>query len=149
MDDLNSMKYLEAIVKETLRLYPSVPVFTRQLETTLNIKNYIIPPKTTIVIYPYILHRTEEIYPNPEEFIPERFLNEDNKSKFLFGYLPFSAGPRNCVGQKFAMHQMKILISTILRKLKIETLGKKEDILISAQVITRIESLPKIKFYKI
>ncbi|XP_025410330.1 cytochrome P450 4C1-like isoform X2 [Sipha flava] len=149
MEDLNSMKYLEAIIKETLRLYPSVPVFTRQLETTLNIKNYIIPPKTTIVIYPYILHRTEEIYPNPEEFIPERFLNEDNKSKFLFGYLPFSAGPRNCVGQKFAMHQMKILISTILRKLKIETLGKKEDILISAQVITRIESLPKIKFYKI
>lgn len=55
---------------------------------------------TTLVIYPYILHRTEEIYPNPEEFIPERFLIEENKSKFLFGYLPFSAGARNCVGNK-------------------------------------------------
>lgn len=55
----------------------------------------------TIVIYPFILHRTEEIYPDPEEFIPERFLDEHNKSKFLFGYLPFSAGPRNCIGNTF------------------------------------------------
>lgn len=54
---------------------------------------------TTILIMPYILHRTEEIYYNAEEFIPERFFDEDNKSKFLFGYLPFSAGPRNCIGK--------------------------------------------------
>lgn len=54
---------------------------------------------TAMVIYPYILHRNEEIYPNPEEFIPERFLDQNNKSKFLYGYLPFSAGARNCIGK--------------------------------------------------
>lgn len=54
---------------------------------------------TTVTVYPYILHRREDIYPNPEEFIPERFLDENNKAKFLFGYIPFSAGARNCIGK--------------------------------------------------
>jgi len=53
---------------------------------------------TTMAIFPYVLHRNENIYPKPEEFIPERFLDEENKSKFLFGYIPFSAGARNCIG---------------------------------------------------
>lgn len=58
---------------------------------------------TTIIVYPYVLHRTEELYPNPEEFIPERFLDEANKSKLLYGYLPFSAGKRNCIGNIFLL----------------------------------------------
>jgi cytochrome P450 len=62
------------------------------------IENYSIPPMTTVVIFPYILHRNENIYSKPEDFIPERFLDEENKSKFLFGYIPFSAGARNCIG---------------------------------------------------
>jgi len=53
---------------------------------------------TTIAVYPFILHRNEDIYPDAEEFIPERFLDEENKAKFQFGYLPFSAGARNCIG---------------------------------------------------
>lgn len=60
--------------------------------------NYKIPPRTILLIYTYILHRNEDIFPEPEKFIPERFLNEENKSKYLFGYIPFSAGPRNCIG---------------------------------------------------
>lgn len=64
----------------------------------LFIEKYTIPPMTTMAIFPYILHRNENIYPKPEEFIPERFLDEENKSKFLFEYIPFSAGARNCIG---------------------------------------------------
>ncbi|XP_025204847.1 cytochrome P450 4C1-like isoform X2 [Melanaphis sacchari] len=149
MEDLNAMKYLEAVIKESLRMYPSVPAFTRNLEKPLQLKNYTIPPMTTITVYPSILHRNEDIYPNPEEFIPERFLEKENKAKFLFGYLPFSAGARNCIGQKYAMNQMKIVISTILRNAKFESLGRIEDIQISTQLIMRIESIPNMKFYKL
>ncbi|KAL5234003.1 hypothetical protein ACI65C_001413 [Semiaphis heraclei] len=149
MEDLNAMKYIEAVIKESLRLYPSVPGITRHLQTPLQLKNYIIPPMTTIAVYPFILHRSEDIYPNAEEFIPERFLDEENKAKFQFGYLPFSAGARNCIGQKYAMNQMKIVVSTILRYAKFETLGVKEDIQISTQLVLRIESLPKMKFVKL
>eukprot|EP00102_Acyrthosiphon_pisum_P012478 XP_008181647.2 PREDICTED: cytochrome P450 4C1 [Acyrthosiphon pisum] len=149
MEDLNAMKYLEAVIKESLRMYPSVPAFTRELDKPLQLNKYIIPPMTTITVYPFILHRNEDIYPDAEEFIPERFLDEENKAKFIFGYLPFSAGARNCIGQKYAMNQMKIVVSTILRNAKFESLGRKEDIQISTQLIIRIESLPKMKFYKL
>ncbi|KAE9541693.1 hypothetical protein AGLY_003684 [Aphis glycines] len=130
MDDLNAMRYLDAVIKETLRLYPSVPSFTRELNTTLQLKNYTIPPMTTMAIFPYVLHRNENIYPKPEEFIPER-------------YIPFSAGARNCIGQKYAMNQMKTVISTVLRNARIVSSGCKEDIKISMQLLIRIESLPK------
>lgn len=63
-----------------------------------SLENYSIPPMTTMAVFPYILHRNENIFKQPEDFIPERFLDEDNKSKFLFSYIPFSAGARNCIG---------------------------------------------------
>lgn len=67
---------------------------------------------TTITVYPFILHRNEDIYPNAEEFIPERFLVEENKGKFIFGYLPFSAGARNCIGINIAF-VLNIIIQNI------------------------------------
>lgn len=62
------------------------------------LENYSIPPTTTIMIFPYIIHRNEDVFSNSEEFIPERFLDDENNSKFLSAYIPFSAGPRNCIG---------------------------------------------------
>ncbi|XP_050535079.1 uncharacterized protein LOC126902099 [Daktulosphaira vitifoliae] len=146
MEDINNMKYLENVIKECLRIYPSVPQITRQLNDDLQLSNYIIPRNTVLSILPYVIHRNEELYPDPEKFDPERFSDEDNKSKFLFGYLPFSAGQRNCIGQKFAMLQIKIVISTILRRLNFKTLGTRDDIKISSELLIRFDSLPEMEF---
>lgn len=70
------------------------------------LEKYSIPPLTTAVVYPYILHRNQDIFKNPDKFIPERFLEEDNKSNFLFGYLPFSAGSRNCIGKFIHLYNL-------------------------------------------
>ncbi|XP_015368249.1 PREDICTED: cytochrome P450 4C1-like [Diuraphis noxia] len=147
--DLKSMKYLDRVIKETLRLYPSVPSVTRMLKQHLHIREYEIPPDTVIVILPYLLHREEKHFPNPLTFDPDRFLPENSINRHPYAFIPFSAGPRNCIGQKFAMYQMKTVISTVIRKMRIETLGSQDDIKISTQLILRPESLPNIKLTKI
>ena len=71
----------------------------------------------------YYAHRNPEFFPNPEEFIPERFMEENQSKRSAFAYTPFSAGPKNCIGQKFAMLEFKALISKTLRYYELLPLG--------------------------
>ncbi|CAH1399865.1 unnamed protein product [Nezara viridula] len=117
--DLNKMEYLDMVIKEVLRLYPSVPIITRSLTEDLKINESITVPAGCIAaIMPYFVHRSAKHWDNPEEFRPERF--DTGISRHPFSFIPFSAGPRNCIGQKFAMMEMKTMLSAILRKCKLE-----------------------------
>nr|QGW08832.1 cytochrome P450 [Sitobion avenae]QRY28575.1 cytochrome P450 CYP4CJ1 [Sitobion avenae] len=145
MEDLKAMPNLERVIKETMRLYPSVTGITRTLKEPLHLDKYTIPSKSVMVVVPHLLHRDENIYPNPEQFDPDRFLPEQCNGRHPYAYIPFSAGPRNCIGQKFAMYQMKTVLSTILRYTIVETLGTQKSIVISTQLIMRADYLPNVK----
>ncbi|XP_050435227.1 cytochrome P450 4C1-like isoform X2 [Adelges cooleyi] len=145
MEDLRAMPILERVIKETMRLYPSVPGIQRKLNQPLHLKNHIIPAGSVVGIIIYLLHRDESMYPNPEAFNPDRFLPEHCNDRHPFGYIPFSAGPRNCIGQKFAMYQMKTVISTVVRCMKLETLGTQKDIVVVPEMVLRAVSLPSVK----
>ncbi|XP_022171029.1 cytochrome P450 4C1-like [Myzus persicae] len=145
MEDLKAMTNLERVIKETMRLYPSVTGITRTLKEPLRLDKYTIPSKSVMVVVPHLLHRDENIYPNPEQFDPDRFLPEQCNGRHPYAYIPFSAGPRNCIGQKFAMYQMKTVLSTILRYTIVETLGTQQSIVISTQLIMRADYLPSVK----
>ncbi|KAI4462999.1 cytochrome p450 family 4 [Holotrichia oblita] len=98
-DILNNMKYLERVLKESLRLYPSVPMFGRRIsETVTTYTGYTLPPGTDIMVRVFDMHRDPSIFSDPEKFDPDRFLPEKVKDRHPFAYLPFSAGPRNCIG---------------------------------------------------
>ncbi|KRT79164.1 cytochrome P450 [Oryctes borbonicus] len=116
---LQQMKYLEKVMKEVLRLYPSVPMFGRQLEEDSEFEGEIIPKGVTLTIFPYGMHRDAKLYPDPEKFDPERFTLENQNKRNPFGYVPFSAGPRNCIGQRFAMLEMKTTLSNLIRNFEI------------------------------
>ncbi|XP_018350461.1 PREDICTED: cytochrome P450 4F5-like [Trachymyrmex septentrionalis] len=73
-------------------------------------KSYLLPPKTMLYVNIYGVHRDPNFWPNPEIFDPDRFLPEKIRNRHPYSYLPFSAGPRNCIGQRFAMLEMKELI---------------------------------------
>ncbi|CAB3369782.1 Hypothetical predicted protein [Cloeon dipterum] len=119
--DLSQMKYLERVIKETLRLRPSVFMIGRQVTTDLKFDGFSFPKGTGIYLHIISIHQNPKLYPNPEKFDPDRFLPENALGRHPYAYIPFSAGPRNCIGQKFAMLEQKSLLSTLLRNFKLKT----------------------------
>nr|CAI5833644.1 unnamed protein product [Callosobruchus analis] len=114
---LQEMKYLEAAINEALRLYSPIPGFGRKLTGDIQLANGVTLPKgLTVICLIYSVHHNPKYFPDPEKFLPERFLNSDIKP---YTHIPFSAGPRNCIGKKFAILQIKSCVSKILRHFKL------------------------------
>ncbi|XP_063166746.1 cytochrome P450 4V2 [Candoia aspera] len=137
MDDLKKLRYLECVIKEVLRLFPSVPLIGRVLNEDCYIRGFKIPKGTDVLILTYTLHRDPNNFPEPEEFRPERFFPENSIGQHPYSYVPFSAGPRNCIGQRFALLETKTILATILRHFWIETKQKREELGMAGDLILR------------
>ncbi|XP_072402574.1 cytochrome P450 4d2-like [Diabrotica undecimpunctata] len=118
ISQLQDMKYLELVIKETLRLYPPVPVLGRKLPEDMEYGGHLFQKGMNVMLSTFAMQRCEEYFPEPLKFIPERF--EDAKFTNPYIYTPFSAGPRNCIGQKFAMLEVKSTLSKILRNFELK-----------------------------
>ncbi|XP_044576131.1 cytochrome P450 4C1-like [Cotesia glomerata] len=115
-EDLDRMKYLGRVIKETMRLFPIAPLLIRQVNGDLDIGGgYTLPKGSTVFLAIWKLHRSADIWDDPLYFNPDRFLPEQVSKRHPYAYIPFSAGPRNCIGLKYAMMSMKILLATLLR----------------------------------
>ncbi|XP_048760771.2 cytochrome P450 4V2-like isoform X1 [Ostrea edulis] len=139
MNDLKEMRYLECCIKETLRLFPSVPFFARKLKEDCEFDEYRIPKDTTVIITPPGLHRDVRYFPDPEKFDPDRFSPDNNHKRHPYSYVPFSAGPRNCIGQKFAILEEKVLLSNIFRNFTVTSKQTREELLPIGDLIMRPE----------
>ncbi|XP_031345430.1 cytochrome P450 4c3-like isoform X2 [Photinus pyralis] len=117
--DVQEMKYLEMVIKESLRLYPPVPSFSRVLTQDVPFDGSLLPKGLVLTLYPLLLHRDPTSFPDSEKFDPDRFLLENSATRSPYAYVPFSAGPRNCIGQRFAMVELKFTISKVLRNFEI------------------------------
>ncbi|XP_075549816.1 cytochrome P450 4c3-like isoform X2 [Dermacentor variabilis] len=145
-EDLREMKYLESCIKEAQRLYPSVSFMTRTCEAPFQIGTVTFPVGTIVRVPVYCLHRDENVFPKPEEFQPERFFPENAKGRHPFAYIPFSAGPRNCIGQKFALSEEKIVIANILRRFKLKSLDQRDEVNVVSEMVLRPKSGLRIQF---
>ncbi|XP_062554234.1 cytochrome P450 4d1-like isoform X2 [Armigeres subalbatus] len=134
---LNEMNYLELVIKETLRLYPSVPFFGRKILENSEIEGKIYPAGTNLIVMPIFMGRDPEYFENPLEFRPERFETEISAEKVNpYRYIPFSAGPRNCIGQKFAMAELKSVASKVLRHFEVlPPVGGQEESFIGEMIL--------------
>ncbi|XP_066154603.1 cytochrome P450 4g15-like isoform X2 [Euwallacea fornicatus] len=140
--DTLEMKYLERCLLETLRLFPPVPIIARQLQQEIKLvsdTNIILPAGATIIVAQFGVHRLEEYYPEPTKFNPDNFLPERAAARHYYSFIPFSAGPRSCVGRKYAMLKLKILLSTILRNYKITSNLKEDDYKLQGDIILKRE----------
>ncbi|KAF5284523.1 hypothetical protein FQR65_LT13508 [Abscondita terminalis] len=139
--DTLEMKYLERCLLETLRLYPPVPIIARQLRHNVKLASgdYDLPAGCTVVIGTLPLHRRSDLYPNPDKFDPDNFLPERSANRHYYGFVPFSAGPRSCVGRKYAMLKLKILLSTIMRNFRIRSDLTEKDFKLQGDIILKRE----------
>ncbi|KAB0796013.1 hypothetical protein PPYR_10074 [Photinus pyralis] len=130
-DSLMNMKYLDMVVSEILRLWPPAVMLVRQCVKAFKInpvfpheKPYTIQPGDEIIIPSYAIHRNPQYYAKPEQFDPERF-NDENKGNIGFcTYQPFGIGPRHCIGNKFALMEVKTGIVSLLSRFQIVPVSK-------------------------
>lgn len=143
------LEYLDMVINESMRLYPIANRVERVSKTSVEIEGVTIPKGTVVAIPVYALQRDPDLWPNPEEFKPERCLHEhvegprrptagllsdsvffsfpfrfskENKDNLdPYGFLPFGAGPRNCIGMRFAQLMMRLALVEILRKFSFVT----------------------------
>ncbi|KAI7802035.1 cytochrome P450 4V2 [Triplophysa rosa] len=148
VEDLRKLRYLECVIKESLRIFPAVPLFARSLCETCHINGFKVPEGVNAVIIPYALHRDPRYFPEPEEFRPERFLPENSKGRHPYAYIPFSAGPRNCIGQRFALMEEKVVLATILRHFEVESCQSREELRPLGELVLRPEKGIWIKLQK-
>ena len=111
-----------------MRLYPPIPLIARHLDEDIQLNDHLLLKGSEIVYNIYCIHRDPRVYPNPSEYKPERF-DSSNISNIPKGaYLPFGVAPRNCIGYRFALIEMKIFLIHILRKFEISSVKKLEEV---------------------
>lgn len=111
-DDLEHLPYTRAVWDESLRLYPTAPLIQRRVATPITIRGVFLPQGGRVVINLYNLHRHPDFWPDPDQFLPERWLNGQRPCS-RYAYLPFGAGPRACVGLHFASVEGLLLLALI------------------------------------
>ncbi len=117
-DDYSALSYTRAIFEEAMRLYPPVPILSREAKAADVIRKREIPAGSLMLVVPWLLHRHRNYWDKPDHFIPERFMDVNNRpDKFL--YLPFSVGPRVCIGKMFGLVEAVLVIATLAQRFRL------------------------------
>ncbi|XP_051573321.1 cytochrome P450 3A30-like [Myxocyprinus asiaticus] len=120
-DALMKMDYLEMAINESMRLLPTAPRLERVCKKTVELNGVTIPKDTLVAIPTYVLNRDPQLWESPDVFRPERFSPESKSEVNQYAFMPFGLGPRNCIGMRFALMIMKLLVVKLLQNFSVET----------------------------
>lgn len=172
-ESIAHLKYLDMFIKETLRMLPAVPFLTRSTTSEVNIGSWfncwlhsnsaisisylcffssiggiIIPPGVEIVISCISMHREETHFKDPMTFNPDHFLPEAVAQRHPYSYMPFSAGPRSCIGTRYAMSVLKICTIYVTRNYRLHTRMRLDDLKFRMNITLNLLSPPLISMEK-
>jgi cytochrome P450 len=135
---LEKLVLLQQVIKESMRLYPPVPIMSRQAVAATRIEGLAIAPGTSILIPIYALHRHARRWERADEFDPARFAPGAEAAIPRYQYLPFGAGPRVCIGMPFAMMEATAILATLLQHARFETVAGEEPV-----PVARVTLIPR------
>ena len=118
-DDLPRLRYTENVMAESLRLYPPAWAMGRYARNDFALGDYFLPARTTVLISQFVTHRDARFFPDPLRFDPDRFSAESKAQRTKFTYLPFGAGPRQCIGESFAWMEGMLILATLAQRWKL------------------------------
>jgi len=139
LDAADELAFTRQVIQESLRLYPPGWLFTRRNIDEDVLGGYEIGPRTDVFISPYTLHRHPAFWDDPEEFRPERFAPAAVEARHRFAYIPFSVGPRHCIGENLAMFEMLVHLRTVCRRFRLRR-ASAEPVEFEAQINLRPRS---------
>ncbi|CAF1047671.1 unnamed protein product [Rotaria sordida] len=139
MEDAQRMIYLDAVIKESMRVLPPVPFVMREAQEDFICNGQTIRKGTTLYIFIYGVHYDSNAFPQPERFDPDRFYQSSvmDEERSPYAFIPFSAGSRNCIGQRFAQLEEKVVLSTLFRRYSLHTTQTIDELQISFEAIMR------------
>ncbi|MBP1468646.1 cytochrome P450 [Candidatus Chloroploca sp. M-50] len=117
--DLPQLSYTRMVLDETLRLYPPVYILSRKVVADDEVNGYRIPKGSSVDLSPYVTHRHPAFWPDPERFDPERFTPAQVAQRHKQAYFPFSAGPRICIGNNFALMEATLVLASVARRYRL------------------------------
>ncbi|XP_064457897.1 cytochrome P450 4V2-like isoform X2 [Ornithodoros turicata] len=146
LEDIKELRYLDCVIKESMRIYPPVPMIGRSLKQELNIGGRVVPAGCNVMLFLLALNKDPIMFPEPEKFNPERFLPENAKSLHPYAFVPFSAGQRNCIGQRLAQIEMKAMLATVLRQCRVISLDPRDELQLAMEVVLRPKTPLRLRF---
>jgi cytochrome P450 len=117
--DLERLPYTRMVIEESMRLYPPAWGFSRQALDHDVIGGYPLPAGWLVFVIPYVMHRLPAYWEDPDRFDPTRFTPEHTAARPKFVYLPFGAGPRQCIGNQFAMVEAQLIVATLAQRFRL------------------------------
>ena len=126
-DSVQGLPYLDMVISETLRIYPPGFLINREANDQAEINGIHVAKDIMIAIPVYGIHHNPKIWPNPEQFIPERFSPEEKAKRPPCSYLAFGNGPRNCIGMRLALLEAKIALVKILQNVELIAVTETEN----------------------
>ncbi len=118
--DLERLPYLDAVLKETLRLYPTAPMTGREVVTRFESQGYELPKGTQILVSQWVVHRDRRYFPNPEAFDPSRWEDDLKRKLPRYAYFPFGGGPRFCIGMHFATLEAMLVLAIVCQRYRLD-----------------------------
>jgi len=117
--DIGTLRYTRMVIEEAMRILPGANIIPREALEDDEVMGHKVPKGSTVMISPWVLHRHEKLWDRPREFDPERFSPDRAKERRRFAYIPFSVGPRACIGAGFAIQEAVLVLATVAQRFRL------------------------------